>query len=194
MANSKIIIVEGAQGAGKTTITDYIRHTIPYTNLYRLSGTADSTPTGRAKSEKMYIDLVDYIEKLQNMSINLLFDRTFFTEEIYCRLGFKEYTFSDIYERLLNRLANMDFEIYYITLYLSDENEFEKRLNRAGKAKNAYARFNKQSSINQQNAYLKMADEIAEKYPQINVVKLDNCRDEKVVKEEIKNMLEWQEK
>lgn len=194
MANSKIIIVEGAQGAGKTTITDYIRHAIPYTNLYRLSGTADSTPTGRAKSEKMYIDLVDYIEKLQNMSINLLFDRTFFTEEIYCRLGFKEYTFSDIYENLLNRLANMDFEIYYITLYLSDENEFEKRLNRAGKAKNAYAKFNKQSSINQQNAYLKMADEIAEKYPQINVVKLDNCRDEKVVKEEIKNMLEWQEK
>ena len=165
MANSKIIIVEGAQGAGKTTITDYIRHAIPYTNLYRLSGTADSTPTGRAKSEKMY-----------------------------CRLGFKEYTFSDIYEKLLNRLANMDFEIYYITLYLSDENEFEKRLNRAGKAKNAYAKFNKQSSINQQNAYLKMADEIAEKYPQINVVKLDNCRDEKVVKEEIKNMLEWQEK
>ena len=194
MANSKIIIVEGAQGAGKTTITDYIRHAIPYTNLYRLSGTADSTPTGRAKSEKMYIDLVDYIEKLQNMSINLLFDRTFFTEEIYCRLEFKEYTFSDIYEKLLNRLANMDFEIYYITLYLSDENEFEKRLNRAGKAKNAYAKFNKQSSINQQNAYLKMADEIAEKYPQINVVKLDNCRDEKVVKEEIKNMLEWQEK
>ena len=194
MANSKIIIVEGAQGAGKTTITDYIRHAIPYTNLYRLSGTADSTPTGRAKSEKMYIDLVEYIEKLQNMSINLLFDRTFFTEEIYCRLGFKEYTFSDIYEKLINRLANMDFEIYYITLYLSDENEFEKRLNRAGKAKNAYAKFNKQSSINQQNAYLKMADEIAEKYPQINVVKLDNCRDEKVVKEEIKNMLEWQEK
>lgn len=194
MANSKIIIVEGAQGAGKTTITDYIRHAIPYTNLYRLSGTADSTPTGRAKSEKMYIDLVDYIEKLQNMSIHLLFDRTFFTEEIYCRLGFKEYTFNDIYEKLLNRLANMDFEIYYITLYLSDENEFEKRLNRAGKAKNAYAKFNKQSSINQQNAYLKMADEIAEKYPQIKVIKLDNCRDENVVKEEIKNMLEWQEK
>ena len=89
MANSKIIIVEGAQGAGKTTITDYIRPAIPYTNLYRLSGTADSTPTGRAKSEKMYIDLVDYIEKLQNMSINLLFDRTFFTEEIYCFIGEK---------------------------------------------------------------------------------------------------------
>ena len=40
MANSKIIIVEGAQGAGKTTITDYIRHAIPYTNLYKGKGPA----------------------------------------------------------------------------------------------------------------------------------------------------------
>ena len=67
MANSKIIIVEGPQGVGKTTITDYIRNTIPYTNLYRLSGTSDSTPSGKLKSKKMYEDLIEYIEKLQNM-------------------------------------------------------------------------------------------------------------------------------
>ena len=191
MANSKIIIVEGAQGAGKTTITDYIRHAIPYTNLYRLNGTADSSPTGREKSKKMYCDLVDYIEKMQNMSINLLFDRTFFTEEIYCRLGFKEYTFSDIYEELLDRLSKMDFEIYYITLYLKNENEFEKRLLRGDKTITKYAKFDKQSSINQQNEYLKLADEIALKYPNINVIKIDNSRDEEKVKEEIKKLLDW---
>ncbi len=193
MANSKIIIVEGAQGAGKTTITDYIRHAIPYTNLYRLSGTADSSKEGKIKAKKMYEDLVDYIEKLQNMSVNLLFDRTFFTEEVYCRLGFKDYTFSDVYEKLLEKLANMDFEIYYITMYLSNEDEFEKRIKRRGKATNKYAKFNKQSSINQQNAYLKLADEIKEKYKNINVVMVDNCRPEATVKEEIKKLLEWKE-
>ena len=193
MANSKIIIVEGAQGAGKTTITDYIRHAIPYTNLYRLSGTADSSKEGKIKAKKMYEDLVDYIEKLQNMSVNLLFDRTFFTEEIYCRLGFKDYNFSDVYQRLLEKLADMDFDIYYITMYLSDENEFEKRIKRSGKATNKYAKFNKQSSINQQNAYLKLADEIKEKYKNINVVMVDNCRPEATVKEEIKKLLEWKE-
>ena len=130
MANSKIIILEGPQGVGKTTITDYIRNVIPYTNLYRLSGTADTTKTGKEKAKIMYEDLVDYIEKLQNKSVNLLFDRTFFTEEVYCRLGFKEYTFTDVYNNLLDRLAKMDFDIYYITLYLSDENEFAKRLDR----------------------------------------------------------------
>lgn len=193
MANSKIIIVEGAQGAGKTTITDYIRHAVPYTNLYRLSGTADSSKEGKIKAKKMYEDLVDYIEKLQNMSVNLLFDRTFFTEEVYCRLGFKDYTFSDVYEKLLEKLANMDFEIYYITMYLSNEDEFEKRIKRRGKATNKYAKFNKQSSINQQNAYLKLADEIKEKYKNINVVMVDNCRPEATVKEEIKKLLEWKE-
>lgn len=191
MANSKLIIVEGPQGAGKTTVTDYIRHKIPYTNLYRLSGTADSSPTGRAKAEKMYYDLVEYMSKMENMSINLLFDRTFFTEEIYCRLGFKEYEFSDIYEKLLEKLASLDFEIYYITLYLSNENEYEKRLNRAGKATNKYAKFNVQSSLNQQNAYLKMAEEIEQKYNNIHVVKIDNCADKEQVEEEIRKMLEW---
>ena len=43
MANSKIVIVEGPQGVGKTTITDFLRHSMKYTNLYRLSGTSDSS-------------------------------------------------------------------------------------------------------------------------------------------------------
>ena len=194
MANSKIIILEGPQGAGKTTITDYIRNVIPYTNLYRLSGTADTTKTGKEKARIMYEDLVDYIEKLQNKSVNLLFDRTFFTEEVYCRLGFKEYTFTDVYYKLLDKLAKMDFDIYYITLYLSDENEFAKRLDREGKAKVKYTEFNKKSSVNQQNEYLKLADEIKEKYKNINVIKIDNCRDLKKKKKEIKELLDWKEK
>ncbi len=187
MANSKLIIVEGAQGAGKTTVTDYIRNSLPYTNLYRLSGTSDATITGKAKSEKMYYDLIEYIDKLQNMSINLLFDRTFFTEEIYCRLGFKEYSFSDVYEKLLDKLSKMDFEIYYITLYLDDTDEYVRRLDRSGKAVVKYSKFDKNNSINQQNEYLKMADEIKNKYPNIKVV---NVNTNKPLEEIEKNISE----
>ena len=162
MANSKVIIVEGPQGVGKTTITDFIRNSIPYTNLYRLCGTHDVTKSGRAKSIKMYRALMNYIEEMQNTNVNLLFDRTFFTEEIYCRLGKKDYTFTDIYEKLLSRLANLDFDIYYITLYLENENEYCKRLDRPEKAKMAKADFEASSSIIQQREYLKMADEVKE--------------------------------
>ena len=191
MANSKIIVVEGPQGVGKTTITDYIKHAIPYTNLYRLSGTADTSPEGREKAKIMYEDLLDYVEKLQNKSINLLFDRTFFTEEVFCRLGFKEYSFTDIFEKLLEKLAKMDFDIYYITVYLSNSEEFTKRLKREGKTKVKYRDFNKDSSMNQQEVYLKLADEIKEKYANIHVVNIDNSRNLDEVKAELKELLKW---
>ena len=176
MANSKLIVVEGPQGAGKTTITDFLRHKIPYTNLYRLSGSSDSSPSGKPKSVEMYTDLLDYIEKLQNKSINLLFDRTFFTEAVYCRLGFKEFTYDEEFNMFLDRFAAFDFDIYYITLYLSDTDEFEARLARDDKAINKYAHFSKESSVNQQNAYLKLADEVEAKHGDtIKVFRVDTC-------------------
>ena len=52
LANSKLIVIEGPQGSGKTTITDYIRSALSYTNLYRLCGTSDTTPTGKIKSKR----------------------------------------------------------------------------------------------------------------------------------------------
>ena len=190
MANSKIIIVEGAQGAGKTTITDFLRYAIKYTNLYRLTGTSDSSEEGKRKATVMYKNLLSYMKTLENLNINLLFDRTFFTEEIYCRLGFKEYSFTDVYEELLEKLSKMDFDIYYITLYLEDESLFEERIKREGKAVPDYAKFKAESSINQQREYLKMAKEVKEKYPNINVVNLENSRDIKIVQDELRKLLE----
>ncbi len=191
MANSKIIIVEGAQGAGKTTVTDYIRHSMHYTNLYRLSGTADSSKEGLKKSVKMYKDLQQYMKTLENCSVNLLFDRTFFTEEIYCRLGYKDYNFSDVYNELVDELSKMDFDIYYITLYLEKEETFEKRLNRKEKGTPDYAKYAAEKSIEQQHEYLKMADEIKEKYPNIHVYKIENGKNFEKTKEEIKEILKF---
>ena len=189
MANSKLIVVEGAQGAGKTTITDFLRHSLKYTNLYRLSGTSDSSPEGLKKAEKMYVDLLDYLEKLENTSINLLFDRTFFTEENYCRLGLKQYSFTQVYEKLLDKFSKLDFNIYYITLYLKNETLYEKRLQRDGKAVPEYAKFKAESSVKQQNVYLEMSKEIKEKYPNINVIEIANDGDVENTKNILRNFI-----
>ena len=189
MAKSKIIVVEGSQGAGKTTITDHLRNTVRYTNLYRLSGVSDPTITGLEKSKKMYDNLLNYIESMENLDINLLFDRTFFTEENYCRLGKKEYSFTEVYNDLLERFSKLDFDIYYITLYLKDENLYEERLKRDGKIEPAYAKFSAENSIVQQREYLKMADEIQAKYPNIKVFKIDNGKDLDVTKQELAEIL-----
>lgn len=189
MANSKLIVVEGPQGAGKTTITDFLRYSMSYTNLYRLCGTSDSTITGKKKAEDMYVDLLEYMKKMENKSINMVYDRTFFTEENYCRLGKKEYSFTDVYNKLLDNFGKLDFEIYYITLYLRDENLYNQRLNREGKAVFQGSSFEAENSIKQQRVYLEMAEEIKEKYPNINVVNLPNDRDLEEVKKELKQII-----
>ncbi|MBR1884415.1 MAG: hypothetical protein IJ809_05765 [Clostridia bacterium] len=162
---------------------------MPHTNLYRLNGTSDSSHAGLAKSIKMYENLLNYMEGLENDSINLVFDRTFFTEEVYCRLGYKEYKFTEEYNKLLDRLSKMDFDIKYITLYLEDTSLFEKRLNREGKADVKYAKFDVTNSINQQNTYLQMAEEIKVKYPQINVINIATDRDFEEVKKDILDIM-----
>lgn len=190
MANSKLIIVEGAQGAGKTTVTDYLRYSLKYTNLYRLSGTSDSTIEGKKKSYEMYLGLLDYMKSLENKSINLLFDRTFFTEENYCRLGKKDYSFTDYYFEILDKFSKLDFDIYYITLYLENEDEFYKRLDRKDKAVPEYAKFNSENSVAQQREYLNMANEIRDKYPSIHVINLKNDRDFEFVKKELNEIFD----
>ena len=189
MSKSKIIIVEGAQGVGKTTITDYLRNTVKHTNLYRLSGVSDSTISGLEKSKKMYYDLLDYMKNMENLDINLLFDRTFFSEENYCRLGKKEYSFSDVYADLVEKFSKLDFDIYYITLYLKDENLYEERLKRDGKVEPAYAKFSSENSIAQQREYLKMADEIQKQYPSIKVFKIENGKDLAETQKELDEIL-----
>lgn len=74
----KCIIVEGPQGCGKTTLTNYLRENIPAANLYRLTGHKDKTVTGKEKSEKMYNALLNYIKSLEGCDVNLIFDRMFF--------------------------------------------------------------------------------------------------------------------
>lgn len=189
MADSKLIVIEGAQGAGKTTITDYIRYSLSCTNLYRLSGTRDSSPTGLEKSISMYEILLDYIKKLENTSVNLLFDRTFFTEEVYCRLGKKQYSFTEEYNKLLERFSKLDFDIYYVTLYLDDESKYVERLERSGKAVYESSKFGVENSITQQKEYLKMSKEIEKKYPKIKVININTNRDFEIVKNEIREKI-----
>jgi len=164
----KIIIIEGPQGCGKTTLTNFLRDNIPASNLYRLSGQKDKTVTGKEKSKKMYFALLDYLKEIEHCDMNLIFDRTFFTEQVYALLGYKEYDFTDIYEELLKRLGELDYEIYYISLYLKDTSIYSARLKREH---HNYQDFSIENSVNQQNAYASLLPEI-EALPNTKVIRL----------------------
>lgn len=167
MAKGSIIIVEGPQGVGKSTLANFLRDNVPSANLYRLTGIKDKSSSGYEKNKIMYLGLINYMESLEEAELNLIFDRTFFTEEVYCNLGYKDYKFTDVYQRLVNKLAALDFDIYFAVLYLKDTNLYEERLNRQH---HQYQKFSIQSSVDQQNEYLKLLDEIES--PNIHKLKI----------------------
>ena len=154
----KCIIIEGPQGCGKTSLANYLRETLVDSNLYRLTGNKDKTKTGKKKSETMYLALLDYMKKIENSDVNLIFDRTFFTEQVYSQIGHKEYDFTDVYHVLLDKLGQLEFDIYYISLYLEDTSIYKTRLDR--EYHHNYQAFSIEESVNQQNAYKKLLEDI----------------------------------
>ena len=176
----KIIIVEGPQGVGKTTFTNELREKIPATDLYRLTGIKDKTMAAQPKIIKRYNSLLEYVSNLED--VNIVFDRTFFLEEVYSRLGYKPYSFHNEYEKFLKKLDLLNFDIYLIVLYLEDTNTYQKRLCRN---KHQYQAFNIESSIKQQEEYLKIADEVEKETKNIKVIRI--AYDEIPNREEIIN-------
>lgn len=164
---NRIIIVEGPQGTGKTTLSNYLRENIPASNLYRLSGQKDKTLIGKEKSTKMYQALINYLKDMQNVPMDLIFDRTFTAEEVYGRLGYKEYSFTNIYQELVKNLCNLNYEIYYFALYLENTESFQNRIKRVH---HQYQTFSKRNSIDQQQAFLEIADELEK--TKIHVIRL----------------------
>ena len=177
MKKDAIIIVEGPQGAGKTTFTNYLREKMSGTDLYRLSGIKDRTETGHQKIKLKYEKLLEYMECCSD--VNMVFDRTFFTNEIYSRLGYHEYSFTNTYNQLLEKLDNLNnldqYDVYFVVLYLEDEAKYEERIKRS---KHQYQKFEVESSIMQQREYLKMADEIEKDCKNIKVIRFNNDSEE----------------
>lgn len=106
-------------------------------------------------------------------------------------MGKKDYVFTDVYEKLLDEFSKLDFEIYYVTVYLKDTNQYNSRLQRKGKAALKYSKFESENSIKQQEVYLQMAMEIKEKYPNIKVVNIENDRDFEETKAELKKIIQY---
>lgn len=170
-----IIIVEGPQGVGKTTVTNYLREMIPYTNLYRLTGHSDETKKGLKKSKKAYLNLLNYINSLTECDLNLLFDRTFISEEVYCRLGYRQYEFTPIYRLLMDYLNNLEFHI--VVFNLTCENIIlEERLKR-DKPQHLRVNFSLETSLNQLTTYKKVTEELRQ-YHNIKVYDIDTSSEE----------------
>lgn len=50
-----IIIIEGPQGVGKSTMANFLRENLESSALFRLTGIKDKTITGYQKNKNMYL-------------------------------------------------------------------------------------------------------------------------------------------
>ena len=141
------------------------------------------------KEQKNVLWFIKLYEKYGELGHKPIVWPNFFSEENYCRLGKKEYSFTEVYNDLLEKFSKLDFEIFYFTLYLEDESLYEERLKREGKVEPAYAKFSGENSVAQQREYLRMADELQAQYPHIHVFKIENGKDLADTEAELKNIL-----
>ena len=156
MKKSRIIMVEGPQGVGKTTLVEYLRENIPSCDLFRLSGIKDKTSLGLEKNKTRYRALFSYLSSVSWADIDVVFDRCFASEQVYSSLGFKDYDFGKEFKALAEIFNNLDYDIYYINLYIEDQSVYQKRIERD--SHHGYIAFSLQNCINQQNAYREVSD------------------------------------
>ena len=165
---NKVIIVEGAQGVGKGTITNILREQMPYTNLLRLSGTSDKSKDGLKKVYNIRHTEICYLMETAGCDINYILDRSHLSEAVYCKLGYKNYYFEQETKSLnahLNHLTkHYDVHVIVLTAYPHD---FSFRLRR-DKPEFLDLKFDSQNSLNQQNAYLSELKALQRDYPAIN--------------------------
>lgn len=134
----EITILEGARGLGKSTISRILRDGMTNTLLINMTGNNDNSEEGKSATFKHYENLMVYLsyEKYDKSPFNFLFDRTFFSEQVYATL-YKDYDFTPQFNSLLKQLDNLatrtDVKVRVLFL-TADKDTIERNLNREGKA------------------------------------------------------------
>lgn len=181
-----ITILEGARGTGKSTITSKIRQLVPETTLINPTGFHLDGHEGLTATTSYYDSWMSFLYSLKYHDSNLLFDRFYFSEQVYSKL-YKEYSFENFYNELNLDLASLGSEgvkIDIIFLKINDEEELKHRLMRDkvpfGKAEESV-----NETIRQQREYEKLFKQLDETL-NIHIIDTDGKTTDEVYQEIIK--------
>ena len=147
----KIIFIEGCQGCGKSSITKELREKLKYTTMLDLNAIGDKSLEGRDKMYRYHKGILNMFEDNKYNDMNFLCSRSYFSEAVYCELGYKKYDFEVQTNSLTSELTYLTnyYDIYFIVLTATEE-ELKERLNRN---KFAYNKFSVENSLDQQEEY-----------------------------------------
>jgi len=174
---NRVIIVEGPQGVGKTTLTNWLREQMLSTVLIRLTGVGDKSKLGEWKSFQYHYSILRAISDSFQCSVDFVLDRSFITEQVYTQLGYKPYRFDNrfkVLSKFLERSVANNYEVFIFNLSVSVGSDIADRLHRS---KPAYHEFSLQSSIEQQVMYEGVIGAMSKSFcPHVKVYNIDTSR------------------
>lgn len=173
------MIVEGARGTGKSTITQKLRSTYKNSTLINFTGFEEDGQSGLDKIVEYYYN---WFEHFRNLKINvkdqlIICDRFFPSEMVYSSL-YKDYDFTTKYKLLCKLLPTLADEVTVLNFQIHSKSQLADRLNRDkipfGKAEESVTETLKQQV--KYNQVLAMMDrEIGKAFGNnpVNIIKVD---------------------
>lgn len=118
-----IIVLEGVDGVGKTSVAHILADQLPLSSLLKLSGAPRDNPEGKLWMQEVYNSLIPFLTELGNKA-HIVLDRSWVSELVYSPL-FKDYTadYVTAYAIEINGLV----DVRYIFLN-ADLKEIERRV------------------------------------------------------------------
>lgn len=152
----KIIILESSPACGKSSCASFLRENIKYSTLISLNGLPSETDNP-SNAYLYHSHILNCIDDCNQLKQSFILCRSFVSNTIYCRLGFKDYSFEKENQTLMCNLRRLSkwYDIYYITVTANEE-VLKERLKRN---KSEYIKYSVENSLQQQEAYLKFHNE-----------------------------------
>ena len=155
MSKPKLIIVEAAPAGGKSSTTDLLRERMLNTTLFRLSSIGKDD---KYNVFSYHTSILMLLYDMKHSQMNCVMDRSFLSQYVYARLGYKSHSFEEETQRLLDRLNTLGlFYDVHLVLLAANKQDYEERLKRD---KAQYIEHSVENSIKQQREYMKVFDEI----------------------------------
>lgn len=183
-----LLIIEGAQGSGKTTICNALKNKLTCTNFFSLSGLPKDSSAELVFNTRYNELTVPSLIKCSGL--NIVYERSFFSDRVYQYMGLKPYTpneFDEYYKKLVEQLVKLqeDYRVIIVNL-CAHKNQFADRLQR-NKEQYENASFSVESSIHQDNFYKILFLEL---HTMVNGIKFLYCVDNNDVNETVEKILD----
>lgn len=169
------LIVEGARGLGKSSITRFLREHTTNSTLINFTGFNESGEEGADKVTNYYQKWSEFFNSLRAEDITFIHDRYFFSEMVYSSL-YKSYNFRPYYDLFVRRIPMTFDNVTLVVLWSNSYEELERNLTRDKAQLFGEVEESVVESLEQQLIYLQLTAELKVKNIPNLTVKILNVK------------------